>query len=610
MHQIFYIDKKIVKKVDDVTARELVARLCRAELRSQELPESAVTWGGDQCAKDGGVDVRVDCPLQLRNPDFVKSACTVFQVKAENFPPSKIRHEMAPNGMLRPAIMELKEKGGAYIIVSTKDDDADSSLHPRRDSVRQCLRDHEIETAVISDFYDSRRIADWVEQHPLIATWLRYKMGCPLVGWRPYGPWAYRENDPDAEYFMDDRARIFMPNTQEGVSITDAISRLRQELERRVSIRLVGLSGVGKTRLVQALFDARVCPESPAPSPENVIYVDLADEPKPQPQNMLEHLQDRRSDSIIVVDNCGPDAHERLTGIVMREGCRLRLITIEYDIRDDLPENTRCYRLEGSSLEMIAKLMKSKYRNLSENDADRIAEFSDGNARVAFALASTVETGGELSHLRNQELFERLFRQKKDPNEELLRCAEAASLLYSFDGSDLSPDGEIARLAAFCETTPLTFSRNMAELKRRGLLQERGRWRAVLPHAIANALAMRMLQSVPWEFLYDSLVEQGGERVARSFTRRLGFLHDCPDAVAVASKMFACVGKLGNPTTLTDFEQQMFVNLAPLDPKGSLEAIGRASETEGFISINNRQRTQFVRLVRSISYDPNISMMQ
>ena len=256
MTHIFNIDQSFIKSVDDATARELVARLCRAELRVQGLPESAVTWGGDQRANDGGVDVRVDCPSPLRTPDFVKTACMVFQVKAEKFPPAKIHEEMAPKGTLRPAITELKETGGTYIIASTQDDSADLALQPRRDAILQCLTEYGLETSVQSDFYDSRRIADWVEQHPPIATWLRYQIGQPLRGWRPYGPWAHRSDDPETEYLVDDRVRVFVPGVEGGSDITHAIAQLRQELANTVSVRIVGLSGVGKTRLVQALFES------------------------------------------------------------------------------------------------------------------------------------------------------------------------------------------------------------------------------------------------------------------------------------------------------------------------------------------------------------------
>jgi len=604
MSHIFQIDKTIIKAVDDETARELVARLCRAELRSQGLPESAVTWGGDQRAKDGGVDVRVDCQSPLIKPDFVTTSSAVFQVKAEKFPPGKIAKEMAPKGAVRPAILDLKDTGGSYVIVSTHDDASYEALQPRRDAIARCLTDHGLDEYVQHDFYDSRRMADWVEQHPSVATWLRHKAGCPLKAWRPYGPWAYAEEDAESEYLVDELVRVFSPGAEEGSSVTEAIAHIRRELQRTVSIRFVGLSGIGKTRFVQALFDQRVCPDAVAPPSDNVIYVDLADEPKPRPQEMLESLLDQAADAVVVIDNCSAAAHERLTGIVKRSGSRLRLITVEYDIREDVPEETSCYRLEGASPEIIKQLLKSRFQHLSDADSDRIAVFSDGNARVAYALASTAETKGELARLQNRELFERLFLQKHDPNDELLRCAEAASLLYSFDSEDVSSAGEVVRLATFAEVTPMTFRRQMAELKRRGLLQERGRWRAVLPHAISNELARRMLESVPAELLLNSLVDEGGERVTRSFSRRLGFLHDSPQAVALASQMLAVDGRLGTLSGLTDFEKQMVANLAPLDQKSALDAIGRAAKDEQFLSTHNPDRARFARLARSIAYEP------
>ena len=74
MNHLFEIDQATIKAVDDETARELVARLCKAELRGQGLPESVVMWGGDQRAKDGGVDVHVVCSKPLCSTDFVPTA--------------------------------------------------------------------------------------------------------------------------------------------------------------------------------------------------------------------------------------------------------------------------------------------------------------------------------------------------------------------------------------------------------------------------------------------------------------------------------------------------------------------------------------------------------
>lgn len=606
MHYPFEITSSLIKSVDDEMARELVVRLCKAELRSQGLPESSVMAGGNQRAPDGGVDVRVNCSTSLRKADFVKSSRTLIQVKAEVFSQAKIAPEMAPRGVMRPAIEELRDPGGCYLIVSTKDDCSDQYLKPRQEAIVSCLREYGLEETVVSDFYDSRRIADWVEKHPEVGIWLRSRLGQPLKGWKPYGAWAYREENPNSEYLIDERVKVFAPNSEEGSSVADAIILLRKKLQRPVSIRIVGLSGVGKTRLVQALFDERVCSGSVLLDSGNVIYVDLADGPEPSPTEMMERLVARGSESVLVVDNCGFETHARLTEIVRSSESRLKLISVEYDIRDDIPEGTDAFRLDGSSPEIICQLVGRRFPRLSPRDCERIAEFSDGNARIGFALASTAEVGGELCELRDEALFLRLFEQQKQTSEELLRCAEVASILYSLDGDDLSDEGELALLARLADLSTLTFFRNVDELRRRGLVQCRGQWRAVLPHAIANRLAVRALDALPLRFILDTLILRPGDRVARSFTRRIGYLHDCSRAVEIATALFAEGGMLGEPKDLSSFQIQMFENLAPVAPKAALVSIERSRLVNGLDGIRNENGNKLARVTRAIAYDAEL----
>ena len=54
-----------IGNLDDADLRTVVARLALAELRAQGAPLTAVTAGGNQDAADGGVDVRVDCPIVI-----------------------------------------------------------------------------------------------------------------------------------------------------------------------------------------------------------------------------------------------------------------------------------------------------------------------------------------------------------------------------------------------------------------------------------------------------------------------------------------------------------------------------------------------------------------
>ena len=139
MHPMFSVTSEEIQSLTDVQARELVAQLCKCELRVKGISTAAVSWGGDQRAKDGGVDVRVEVSPPLGIGGYVKKDRCAFQVKAENFGASKIPGEMAPKGALRQAITDLAASGGAYAIASTRDNLSDSSLADRKAAMERCL---------------------------------------------------------------------------------------------------------------------------------------------------------------------------------------------------------------------------------------------------------------------------------------------------------------------------------------------------------------------------------------------------------------------------------------------------------------------------------------
>ena len=69
-----------IAALGDEDLRSLVARLCEAEMRRRHFPTSAVTAGGQQEAKDGGVDVRVALPASTVISGYVPRPATGFQL--------------------------------------------------------------------------------------------------------------------------------------------------------------------------------------------------------------------------------------------------------------------------------------------------------------------------------------------------------------------------------------------------------------------------------------------------------------------------------------------------------------------------------------------------
>ena len=601
---MFEITSDDIALLNDEDLRSLVGRLCESDMKRRGISPTCVTWGGNQNAADGGVDVRVTLPSQAEPEGLIPRSKAVFQVKAEDTPPSGISSEMRPDGVVRPVIQELATQSGAYIIVSSKGSTSDSALRDRRTAMAEAVWDLANGSSLFVDFYDRKRIETWLRDHTGTTLWVRERIGKRLDGWSGYGAWSYPHESIASDYLLDGELRIRTPQqrTESGLSAIDGIQGIRDTLRNPQGIvRLVGLSGVGKTRLAQALFDDRVGARSLDPS--LAVYTNVADGPNPSPVALSSELIGTHRRAVLVVDNCPPDLHYRLSELCRADGSLLSLITVEYDIREDEPEGTDVYILDVASIDLTEKLIRDRFPKLSPVDARRIADFSGGNARVAIALAGRIEKDEGVGQLPDQELFRRLFQQRQEPDEGLFRSAQALSLVYSFEGENISGDAkdELSLLGSLAGKSAPEMFAYCAELERRGLAQRRGPWRAILPHAIANRLAALALQNITPGAVDNCFRREGRERLLRSFSRRLSYLNDSKEAQSVASGWLARGGMLENLAQLNELGFALFSNIAPVSPETTLEALERAVFEKKDLATGYKR---YLRILRLLAYDP------
>lgn len=595
-----------ISNLSDEDLRSLVAQLCEAELRAYGLSTSGVTWGGDQNATDGGIDVRVTVDGQAPTPGFIPRSNTGFQVKKTDFTPGLIGAEICPAGTLRPSINSLIQKSGAYVIVSSGSNTSDSALNSRIIAMREAIGDHDVEGALHLGFYDRSRLATWTRNHPGLMLWVRQRIARSVAGWRSYEAWAVSPDGVADVYLLDEKARLHIgAGDDKGVLVTAGIERMRKVLRQpRGVVRLAGLSGVGKTRLIQALFDERIGENSLDPA--LAIYTDMNDNPDPQPSGMVSDLIAARNRAIVVIDNCAPDLHRRLTEVSRAADSTVSVITVEYDIQEDEPEGTEVFRLEPSTPDLVAELIARRFPSISKVDVNTIADFSGGNARVALALANTLQSNETLAGLKDEELFKRLFHQRQTHDGSLLAAAQACALLYSFQGEALSGDeAELPAIGALVGVSAQDLFGKVAQLKQRDLVQRRSVWRAILPHAIANRLAEMALRTIPLEVIEAHFTTA---RLLKSFSRRLGYLHKSSEAVGVVEKWLGKDGLLADVANLNEFGMAMFNNIAPVSVPATLTAIERSLNGPDAKSIIDEswRRDRFASILRSIAYEADL----
>ena len=108
---------------------------------------------------------------------------------------------------------------------------------------------------------------------------------------------------------------------------------------------------------------------------------------------------------------------------------------------------------------------------------------------------------------------------------------------------------------------------------------------------------------------FSIFINNGAERILKSFSRRLSYLHQCKEAREIAEDWLSPGGLLGDVSKLNELGITLLSNIAPVAPIATLEAIERAASGDNgqeFTSRNNKYFSEFTRILRSLAYDPEL----
>ncbi|UAK70321.1 hypothetical protein [Aeromonas enteropelogenes] len=607
---IFDIEKDDLLRLSDTQLEELIARLAEAEIAAHGHSPAYVHWSGSINAPDGGIDVHVKVSVEQMSAGFIERPDTIFQAKKHPMPRAAITSEMTIDGALSSTISEQAAKGGSYIIVSLGDDCSPLMKEDRLQAMQYAVADDPNRSNIHLDFYDRSKLVQWLRQHPSVMLWAKKILGQGYSGWQPYRAWSNPPQGSEDTLISAPGVTITLPSGKgQKLAIQDAIGPMRELIRStNKAVRITGLSGVGKTRIVQALFDESVGTD--ALDRTIAVYVDTGENPEPSATAMLDRLIAERRRAIMILDNCPSELHTLLASKVTTNGSQVRLITVEYDIKEgDRPQSTEVIHIETVGPEVAEQLLFRRFPNIGRNNTHRIAEFADGNARVSLAIAERVEEGESLAQLSDAQLFNRLFEQQKNPDDGLRNQAEILSLVYSFSVSSAKEDqNELEVLGSISGYSVKQLFQATSKLSERHIVQKRAHWRAILPHAIANRLAALALNSIPVELLKETFEAPGRQRLLMSFAHRLGLLHDHPVAKEIVKIWLEPDGLLGRITTLDDISARMLDYIAPVSPEVLLDRIETVLVSSNFKGMKpgyNSRRTSIINLLCLLAYESN-----
>lgn len=599
----FAVTKEMVRDLGDETLRQLLANLLEAEARERGIDPAGIAVGGNQTANDGGVDAAIRWQGRPAPAGWLPRRTMLFQCKAEVMAAGDILREMRPGGQLRPLFDELAAGQGGYVVFSTNDV-SELALATRLRAMRDAIGDHGGSAEILVDFYGADSIARWCNAHLGVALWLLERVGRPLAGWQPHGSWS-APGSANAAYILDSTDRATVDKSP--ITTAGAIRRAREHLARPGgAVRLIGLSGMGKTRFAEALFDERTDSGEPL-AKAMAIYGDVGLDLGVGANALCAQLASSGVRAVLVADNCRAETHGQLAATVARAGSRTSVLTIDHDLLGDPPAGTLMIRLGDNSDEAILGLLAQRCPWLDHDARRHLTDFAGGNARIALRIVEGSRDGVDVASLNDTELLSRLFQSgRQDVDRTSRACADAASLVYAFfvDRADHEQieHGVLSHLAG---VAPDLFYQEIGRFLDFGLAQQRGPQRAIMPPPLANMLAAATIRRMDPEQLLTAFLS-GPARLFTSFARRLGYLDREPRAVAIAERLLADGGALGDVAALAGERWRAFLRLAPAAPDAALAAIRRAlrgSAAAELVDTSHSQRVELGRLLVKLAHD-------
>lgn len=545
---------------------DLLRRLLSAEATAYDIPLDGLHVASNIYAPDGGVDGHIIWEGGPERTRFLPSRRNRFQLKSGPITPSRAAKDVvSKSGSVKGEVQSVLLEGGNYIMLCAHSYTG-KQVGQRREAVRYeirragiCVDDLQV------DFRDSDQIASWVNDHPSVSLWVREQVRPGLTGpFRTWDHWARRPQHQQSSWVADNRLPEFR-------------TRLRDLITAECqTVRVVGLSGIGKSRLVL---------ESLSLFRHLVMYAVESEVSSETLCGVVQDLADTGQPAIVVVDECKPETHRMLASMVVRIGSRLSLVTIDNQVSTGTLDAT-AIEVEEAPVPVIEAIIDRALPELHLEDRGTLLHLAGGFPEVALRIGRAWAMGVPVSQVA-EDLIE-TFVLGGQPKESTL-LLKSAMLMAAFGLVPVDPPDDkqlkdVARLGRGLSIEDLHVA--VVELIERGVGQRRGRYATLQPRPIALGLAERQWKEWTKSRWDDVLAGNLNSELRRGAARQLAMLN----TTVVAREVVDHVCRFGGPfdgssAALEATNAEVLSILAEIDSQAVAEQIERSLQEVKDLSV-------------------------
>ncbi len=582
MTSLVEVTEDQIKQLDDAQLTLVLKSLVDAELIAAGIGVASAQVPLTLDMSDDGEDGLVVWENGPERAGRIQQRRTFYQVKARELTPKQAGREIVnrTTGTLKDRVAANFDAGGTYVLFlgqSCSGKMKTARENDIRDSIRHSVGD-DAARRVRVEICSGDVIAAWANEHYAVTLRIHALLGNTIPGnFMDWTTWAGSR----------DFARPFA-STQ---TVDARIAELRRTLTVPRSVaRIIGLSGLGKTRLALETFRPRLAAEnvrSAADLTDSVVYVDGS-----QSTDLVAHivgLRNRSRAGILVVDNCALELHQRLVDVVDRQGSRLSLLTIDYDLsKDDAADGL--IELKKAPPDVIRRMIMNAYPEMPQQDIERVTAFADGFPRIAARLSGAgLAEELRLAPLTDITLQRRLLWGYDPVDPRKLAVAEACAIFHHL-GFYPPVDYHRRYIAQYiCDVAPDDFYSDARYFIEKGIIDRIGSFVRVSPLPLALRLA---------EDWFDKASPEKHERVltapemppdlADALAQQFSSLDRVERAAEIVRRLMSPNGPFARVETLNSKRgARMFRSFVNVDQEACLEALSRLLGTMSTDELRN-----------------------
>lgn len=531
---------------------------------------------------DDGEDGRVSWEEGVSSTNWFPSRDCLFQAKAQHMSPADCAAEVLDRaGSVKRKVREIVKPSGAYVLFCShsivKKDDCVTRIRDAWSSAG--LGDSAATTIKI---YGADEIAQWVNTVPAADSMIRQRLG--LAHARMAQDWRAWEG-----YDALQRSYLTTEELQSHVkAIRDALAKPKSV------VRLIGLSGLGKTRLALEAFRPPAPgsddPEQQALS-ESVVY---APEPTDELKEHIHAVAVAGKRAVFVVDECAEDDHRKLCDSIRRHDSTTSLLTLDHAAESVPSGKDNVIRLEQQPDDVIQGIITARYPNLSQPFVKQICEYADGFPQIAVLLTDAGLSGDvlDVGATLGTQMTNRLLYGRTAPDpaaSALIRALAIFDFVGFTDEAREQFDYVVSKLWGQSHPDSEIAERVLREnFMRRGLVQTKGRFIRVTPYPLAVALAQEWWETCPERTVRELMAGTLPTGLTESMCRRFKLMGVVERARALVATLCGTDGPFGRREHVTtEVGSRLLEAMAEVNPTPVLAALSRALRNANEETIRN-----------------------